>query len=434
MGINYSPSIVRDGLVLHLDAANVKSYGDTTENLFSYSQDLANAVWTKNSSSVSVDAILAPDGTVTAEKLIVNNTLTAGNVTRNAGGLSATTKYTQSVYLKAGEWNYAFVWLNDGSGYGHVVEINLTTGAYRNTYTNASGRYTDFSYNVTTSADGWHRAEMSATTASALNFQMRVYPSNVAWTSGSFGSEYPAGNGTSGIYLWGFQIEQSPTANEYHANLGVSVKYRGTVWTDLSGNGRNFNWVSTPSFGTDSGVPYFTTLGNRCTGPASNSFGINNTSGYTIFLMVKQLSLVSTGSFKFYKNNLSGASGRGIFAHSTYSDNIIYFDQGGCCNTDTRTSVSSGGIAEWTILAFRRLTDSSTRSIIKNGVVLTTNTNSAASIDLDSRSVDLGSTDEYGGNSSTWNARLSSCVVYNRGLADAEIQQNFNALRGRYGI
>ena len=90
--------------------------------------------------------------------------------------------------------------------------------------------------------------------------------------------------------------------------------YPGTGSTrfDISGNGRNCSWVSTPSVGTDTGVKYFTTLGNRCLGPASNSLGINNTSGYTIFLVVKQLSLAGAAAFKFYS-----PAGRGIFAHAT---------------------------------------------------------------------------------------------------------------------
>jgi hypothetical protein len=208
----------------------------------------------------------------------------------------------------------------------------------------------------------------------------------------------------------------------------------GTTWFDISGNGRNCTWVSTPSVGTDTGVNYFTTLGNRCIGPASNSLGINNTSGYTIFLIVKQLSLVGAAAFKFYKNNLTGSAGRGIFAHATWSDNNIYFDQGGCCSSDTRTNIDSGGISNWTILAFRRFGDSSTRSIIKNNLALATNTDTASNIDLDSRALDIGSADEYGGNSSVWNARLNSFVVYNRGLSDLEIQKNFEAIRGRYGI
>ena len=204
----------------------------------------------------------------------------------------------------------------------------------------------------------------------------------------------------------------------------------GTKWTDLSGNGRNFTWVSTPSF-TSGSRPYFSTLGNRCTGPASNSFGITNTSGYTIFLICEQNALVNTASFKFYG---SGGFGRGIFSHCTWGDNVVYFDQGGCCGADTRTSVASGGSQTWNIWTFRRFTGSSTRSISKNGTTLVTNTAAAVDINLSATGIDLGSSDESGGNSSTWNAKLGGFIVYNRGLSDTEISQNYSALKGRYGI
>ena len=202
----------------------------------------------------------------------------------------------------------------------------------------------------------------------------------------------------------------------------------GTTWTDLSGNGRNFTWVSSPSF-TGGSKPYFSTLGNRCTGPASNSFGITNTSGYTIFLICEQNALVNTAAFKFYS---SGLYGRGIFSHCTWSDDVVYFDQGGCCGSDTRTNVASGGSQTWNIWTFRRFTGSSTRSISKNGTTLVTNTAAAVDINLSATGIDLGSSDEYGGNSSTWNAKLGGFIVYNRGLSDDEIQQNYNALKSRY--
>jgi hypothetical protein len=202
----------------------------------------------------------------------------------------------------------------------------------------------------------------------------------------------------------------------------------GNTWYDLSGNGRNFNWVSSPSF-TSGSRPYFSTLGNRCTGPASNSLGINNTSGYTIFLICEQNALVATAAFKFY-----GSAGRGIFSHCTWSNDYVYFDQGGCCGGDTRTYVASGGSQTWNIWTFRRFTNSSTRTISKNGTTLITNTNTAADINLNSTGVDVGSSDEYGANSSTWNAKLGGFVVYNRGLTDDEILITVNALKPRFGI
>jgi hypothetical protein len=206
----------------------------------------------------------------------------------------------------------------------------------------------------------------------------------------------------------------------------------GTTWFDLSGNGRNFSW-NTATF-TVGSPSYFSTLGRLCTGPASNSFGIDNTSGYTIFLIDLQNSAQQSSAFKFYKNNLASSSGRGIFTHCTWSDSNIYFDQGGCCGVDTRTSVAAGTTNTWNIYTFRRLTNSSTRTISKNGTTLTTNTNAATTIDLDSRAVNLASSDEYGSGSSTWDARLGGFIVYNRGLSDIEITSVYNTIKTRYGI
>ena len=207
----------------------------------------------------------------------------------------------------------------------------------------------------------------------------------------------------------------------------------GRTWFDLSGNARNFTWNSTPSFTQDS-VPYFSTLGNRCVGPASNSFGITNTSGYTVSLIFLQNSLAATGAFKFYSSNGSGTAGRAIFSHMTWSDDVIYFDQGGCCNADTRTSVGSGGLTSWNMVTLQRDANGSTRRIYKNASLIATNTNSAANINLSSTSVDLGSSDEYGGNSSTWNARLAGFLVYSRGLSATEISDNHQYFQNRFKL
>jgi hypothetical protein len=218
---------------------------------------------------------------------------------------------------------------------------------------------------------------------------------------------------------------------ELDAGDSLSYPGSGTTWSDISGNSRNFTWFSTPTFGND-GVPYFTTLGNRCTGPASNTFGINNTSGYTIFIICKQIFLGEASAFKFYSSNGSGAAGRGIFSHLAWIDNTVYFDQGGCCSLDQRISAASGGTTAWNIWGFR--SSVATRNIFKNGTSIASTSTAAANINLTTTLVDLGSSDEYGGNSSTWNARLTAFLVYNRALTDAEVTQNYNAQKSRYGL
>jgi hypothetical protein len=204
----------------------------------------------------------------------------------------------------------------------------------------------------------------------------------------------------------------------------------GTTWFDLSGKENNFTWVNSPTFNS-SGIKYFLTQGNKCIGPASNSLGITNTSGYTISLFVRQITLSTNHAFKFHRSG-TGSASRGIAPHLSWTDGNIYFDQGGCCNPDTRVSVASGGTSTWNMWTFRRIFNGSTRTIIKNNSILATNTTTAATLDLNSTNVELGSSDEYADN--PWDAELSNFIVYNRNLSDEELKQNFNALRGRYGI
>lgn len=196
----------------------------------------------------------------------------------------------------------------------------------------------------------------------------------------------------------------------------------GNTWYDISGNNKHFAWNTTPSF-TSGAIPYFSTSGKSCNGPASNSFGINNTSGYTVFVACMQNQLLQASSFNFYG---SGSYSRGIFSHLTWNNDVVYFDQGGCCSSNTRTYVASGGSQSWNIWTFRRFTNSSTRTISKNGNTLTTNTAAAANINLTSTGVRI--------NYSNWNARIQIFMAYNRGLSNDEISQNYDILKKNIGL
>jgi len=200
----------------------------------------------------------------------------------------------------------------------------------------------------------------------------------------------------------------------------------GTTWTDISGNSRNFSWDASPSYVSGSAA-HFNTNGRFASGPASNSVGINNTSGYTVMLLAFVISNESTGAFRFSSTD----GGRGIFSHLPWGDNNIYFDQGGCCNPDTRTSVGSGGANSWNLWTFRRQTSGSTRDIVKNNSILTTNTNAAANINLGSQVIRINNTFEYGAN---WNARIGAFITYSRSISNAEIEQIYNYYKPIYGL
>ena len=204
----------------------------------------------------------------------------------------------------------------------------------------------------------------------------------------------------------------------------------GTTWYDLSGNNRNFTWNGTNGVQyTKSGAKsYFSTNGTRAQGPASNSFGINNGTGYTIFMISTTQTDNGNSAFKFYDTT----NGRGIFLHPGWSNYTMYFDQATCCAASQRTSYTFGlsDMRNFRIWTFRsRLYD---RDIFMNGTSYINNATYAGNINLGSTVMDLGSTDEYGGASSNWNGQLAYFAVYNTGLDNNTILNMTNALAGRF--
>jgi hypothetical protein len=63
MSLGHGASIIRNGLVLHYDAANSKSYNP---NLLEYGHTFDNGYWTIVGVSFDSTTELAPDGTNTA--------------------------------------------------------------------------------------------------------------------------------------------------------------------------------------------------------------------------------------------------------------------------------------------------------------------------------------------------------------------------------
>lgn len=210
----------------------------------------------------------------------------------------------------------------------------------------------------------------------------------------------------------------------------------GSIWYDLSGNNKTFTWVAAPSFTSSTTKSYFSTSGNLCQGPASNSFNINNGTGYTIIMISTTDSDNANSAFKFYNTNgrNSSSTSRGIFLHPGWSNYTMYFDQSTCCAADQRTNVTFtlADMRNFRVWAFRsRLYD---RSIFMNGVSQGTNSTYAGNINLGSAGVDLGGSDEYGNTASNWVGKLALFAVYNTGLSDSTILNISNGLRTRFGI
>ena len=80
------------------------------------------------------------------------------------------------------------------------------------------------------------------------------------------------------------------------------------------------------------------------------------------------------------------------------------------------------------MIAGRRI--GTTTNYLKNGTVISTGS-SNASIGTSSANFRIG-TNSLGGE--RYNGKIYTTMVYNRGLSNIEVLQNYNATKGRFGL
>ena len=149
----------------------------------------------------------APDGTLSADKLVENTAASTSHRTWQAP-TTAAAAHTFSVYLKAAERSFALIY----AGVTNVgVMVNLSTGT-----TNAVAGITAPTFSsVTDVGNGWYRCAMTFTTTAAAN-SVFVYLANNS-TSFSY-----TGDGTSGVFIWGAQLSNSASLDPYAYNPGAA--------------------------------------------------------------------------------------------------------------------------------------------------------------------------------------------------------------------
>ena len=179
-------------------------------NLLTYSSDYTNAVWTKTGSSITATADVAPDGTQTAS-LLTETTATSAHVIQNTATISAGT-YTFSVYAKQGFGSRYLAVYPQATSVASVV-YNLTTGVA--TQTGGAGY---LSNSITAVGNGWYRCSVTWS-ATGTTAYCALFLSN---SSTSPAPSY-TGDGWSGVYIWGAQLEALAFPTSYIPTVASQV-------------------------------------------------------------------------------------------------------------------------------------------------------------------------------------------------------------------
>lgn len=156
-------------------------------NLFVRSQEFDNASWVKGNLTVTADATTAPDGTATADKLVEAATSSTHYVQQNVGTVGLYEVLT--VYAKPAGRD----WIGLNLSTANAAYFNVATGTV-GTVTGAGAVAT-----IEPAANGFYRCSLKGLR------QTSGY--NAIFCCATDNAPSYAGDGTSGVYLWGAQLE-----------------------------------------------------------------------------------------------------------------------------------------------------------------------------------------------------------------------------------
>jgi hypothetical protein len=187
-----------------------------------YSEDFSQGYWNKIGSSISQNIIISPDGTQNASKLVEDNLNGLKRLRINA--ISTSGNNTLSFFVKSAERNW--ILLREAGQTGAYAYFDLENGVVGQSNLAENIEIKQFN-------DDWYRISFrDSVTSVAIELRLAL----------SDGVDSYQGDGTSGVYIWGAQVESGSYPTSYIPNYGTSATVtRSAETANGSGNSEVFN-------------------------------------------------------------------------------------------------------------------------------------------------------------------------------------------------
>lgn len=433
MAIDYNPNVTLPGLLANWDFANPKSF-TPVQNLLQYSQALATSPWGKIGASVAVtnNNALAPDNSLTATLFNTTSFVSGDSVYQDIVA-KGNAKYTLSVFVKAGTTSSLTL---------AAFYIGSSTEGFSFTFNASTGLVTGGTGSVESYGNGWYRIYFTVTGTIAANTTLRY-------------QVYATATGT--FYLWGAQLELNSTMNTYTATTGAAA-VRSTNIIDTIGGynmsnsyGNNAYYINTTSsymqFTRSAAAPK--DGGGATVGTSGNLAVANflyNDHTWEVWFRIDNIQPGYSSYGNDVEEQYSGlANYQGYHAGFQYTASVMYYyiwngvsTLPTCAYWTVGTSGAQINQGSWYQIVVTRLGNVFTPYI--NGVPLGTGSTTVTS------ATGIGTTNNLWIGKVTNQAAgagdyvyysfstVANMKMYNRALAPSEIAQNFQALRGRFGI
>ena len=234
-------------------------------NLVTYSEQFDNAAWAKTASSITANAIASPDGALTADKLVEDTAASSHGVSAaTAPTTTISTNYSISIFAKKAERNFLQIFFTGGHVTGNPrANYDLNTGTLGSVDSGITAT-------ITAVGNGWYRCVASVVAATTA---LRPFFNTVTSSSAARNESY-TGDGYSGIFIWGAQLEAGAFPTSYIATTSAQVtrsadvaSMTGTNFSSWFNNAEGALFVSGQCVDHPSGFPRYAVLGD---GTSSN--------------------------------------------------------------------------------------------------------------------------------------------------------------------